>query len=64
MATQAYTTETPRIGALKGEILKHAVPRLVLGISGSQKKMGKNQSDTVIYRRWVPYGGTAGTAAG
>ena len=64
MATQAYTTETPRIGALKGEILKHAVPRLVLGISGSQKKMGKNQSDTVIYRRWVPFGGTAGTAAG
>ena len=64
MGIQAYTTETPRVGKLKGEILKHAVPRLVLGITGDQKKIGKNQSDTVVYRRWVPYGGTAGTASG
>jgi N4-gp56 family major capsid protein len=59
MATQNYATSTPRIGALKGEILKAAVPVLCLGMSGDQKKMGKNQSDTVIYRRWLPKGGAA-----
>lgn len=64
MGIQTYSTATPRIGKLKGEILKHAIPRLVLGITGDQKKIGKNQSDTVLYRRWVPYGGTAGTASG
>lgn len=57
MANQAYNTVAPRIGKLKGEILKHAVPVLCLGMSGDQKKMGKNQSDTVIYRRWLPRGG-------
>lgn len=64
MAIQSYATEGARIAKLKGEILKHAVPRTVLGISGDQKRMGKNQSDTVVYRRWVPFGGTAGTAEG
>lgn len=57
MARQDYSTATPRIGKLKGEILKHAVPVTVLGMSGDQKKVGKNQSDTVIYRRWLPKGG-------
>lgn len=57
MATQNYATSTPRVGKLKGEILKHAVPVMCLGMSGDQKKMGKNQSDTVIYRRWLPKGG-------
>jgi len=64
MATQQYNTASARIDKLKGEILAHAEPKLVLGISGSQKKIGKNQSDTIVYRRWVPYGGTAGTAEG
>jgi N4-gp56 family major capsid protein len=64
MAVQQYNTSTPRIGKIAGEILKHAEPKLVLGISGDQKKIGKNQSDTIVYRRWVPVGGTAGTAAG
>lgn len=63
MSTQGYNTAQPRIGKLKGEILKHAVPVLCLGISGDQKKMGRNQSDTVIYRRWLPRGGSVGTAA-
>lgn len=57
MPTQNYSTATPRVGKLKGEILKHAVPVQCLGISGDQKKIGKNQSDTVIYRRWLPKGG-------
>lgn len=62
MATQNYSTATPRIGKLKGEILKHAVPVTVLGMSGDQKRMGKNQSDTVIYRRWLPKGGATTNA--
>jgi N4-gp56 family major capsid protein len=57
MAIQNYATSTPRVGKLKGDILKHAVPVLSLGMSGDQKKMPKNQSDTVIYRRWLPKGG-------
>lgn len=62
MATQNYNTATPRVGKLKGEILKHSKPCLVLGISGDQKKMPKNESDTVIYRRWLPKGGATTNA--
>ena len=62
MATQAYNTTSPRVGKIKGEILAHAVPKLVLGISGDQKKIGKNQSDTVVYRRWLPKGGATTNA--
>jgi len=57
MSTQQYGTATARIGKLKGAILKHAVPREVLGITGDMHKMPKNQSDTIIFRRWLPYGG-------
>jgi N4-gp56 family major capsid protein len=57
MATQAYATQAARIGKLKGEILAHAVPVEVLGITGTQKKMPKNSSDTIVFRRWLPYGG-------
>lgn len=63
MAIQNMTTASPRIGKIKGEILAHAVPKLVLSISGDQKKIGKNQSDTVVYRRWLPYGGSTGSAS-
>lgn len=62
MTTQNYGTEAARIGKLKGEILKHAIPAEVLGITGTQHKMGKNQSDTVIFRRWLPYGGATTNA--
>jgi len=57
MAQHAYDTVSPRIGKLKGAILKHAVPREVLGITGNQHKMPRNQSDTVVFRRWLPTGG-------
>lgn len=57
MAIQQYNTTASRVGTLKGDILKHAIPVLVLGISGDQKKMRKNMGDTVIYRRWLPKGG-------
>jgi N4-gp56 family major capsid protein len=62
MATQAYDTAAERVGALKGAILKHAVPREVLGITGTNHEIGKNQSDTVIFRRWLPYGGATTNA--
>jgi len=57
MTTQTYALRTPRVGKLKGSILKHAVPVEVLGITGENHKMPKNGSDTIIFRRWLPYGG-------
>ena len=64
MAAQQYNTPTAaRIGAVKGEILAHAAPVEVLGITGQQKKLGKNESDTIKFRRWLPYGGTTTSSA-
>lgn len=55
----AQTSATPaRIGKLKGEILAHAVPVEVLGITGQQRPLPKNSSKTVVFRRWLPYGST------
>lgn len=51
MAIQTMTTAAARIGKLKGDILKHAMPMEVLCKTGLQKKMPKNSSDTVLYRR-------------
>lgn len=61
MAQQAMTTQTQRIGALKGEILKHAVPKEVLGRYGVKKPMPKNSSETIKFRRWLPKGATTST---
>ena len=58
MATQNYNTVTPRIGKIKGAVLKHAVAKEVLGITGKQHNIDKNQSDTVSFRRWLPKGGS------
>ncbi len=58
MGVQAYSTQTGRINKLKGEILAHAVPIEVLGITGMQKQMPKNVGNNVVFRRWLPYGGT------
>jgi len=57
MAIQQYNTVPARIAKLKGEIIGHAVPVEVLGITGQQKQMPKNNSDTVVFRRYLPYGG-------
>lgn len=57
MAIQAYDSVTPRVAKTKGAILKHAVPKEVLGITGTQHDLTLNVSDTVIFRRWLPYGG-------
>lgn len=59
MSNQTYANTSQRVGILKGEILAHAVPAEVLGITGQQRKMPKNASKTVAFRRWLPYGATA-----
>lgn len=53
-----FTSTNPaeRIGKLKGEILKHAVPVEVLGITGMQRQIPKNNGKTVVYRRYLPFG--------
>ena len=56
--SQTMTTQAARIGKWKGEILARAIPCEVLQLTGSQKQMPRNVSDTVIYRRWVPYNAT------
>lgn len=62
MSVQNYATQTPRIGKIKGAILKHAEPQECLGIVGTQHDINKNQSDTVIFRRWLPKGGATTSA--
>jgi N4-gp56 family major capsid protein len=58
MAVQNYSTNTPRIGKIAGAILAHAIPVEVLGITGKQEMMPKNKSDTIIFQRYLPYGGS------
>jgi N4-gp56 family major capsid protein len=58
MAITNFNTNPQRVGKLKGEILAHAMPVEVLGITGVQKKMPKNVGNQVIYRRYLPYGAT------
>lgn len=57
MAIQKLATQAARIGKLKGEILKGAIPVEVLGITGQNKPMPKNNSPVMIFRRWLPPGG-------
>jgi N4-gp56 family major capsid protein len=63
MAMQSFSLTPARINKFKGEILKHAVPLEVLGRTGRQIPMPRNQSDTYVARRWLPYGATAATAS-
>lgn len=58
MGAQVMATQTARIGKWKGELLSRVMPREVLHLTATQKSIPKNVSDTVIYRRWVPYDAT------
>ena len=60
MAGNNYATQAQRIGRYKGEILKHAIPQEVLGRVGAsvKKRIPKNMSDTIVFRRWLPKGAT------
>lgn len=57
MSIQSLNNPAQRIGRLKGEILAHATPVAVLTLFGQQKQIPKNVGATVVYRRWLPYGG-------
>lgn len=57
MAIQTYNTSPARNSRLTGEILAHAVKTEVLGITGSQHQMPRNKGTTIVFRRWLPYGG-------
>ena len=63
MAMQSFALSTARIAKYKGEILSHAVPLEVLGKTGRQIPMPKNNSDTIVCRKWLPYGATATSAS-
>lgn len=58
MGMQTFALTPGRINKFKGQILKHAVPVEVLAKGGRQVKFPKNNSDTYVARRWVPYGAT------
>lgn len=58
MAMQTFGLTTGRLNKYKGEILAHAVPLEVLSKAGRQVKFPKNNSDTYVARRFLPYGAT------
>lgn len=60
MATQALNTAAQRIGKYNGQIMAHAMPVEVAGRFGVKRQIPKNNGDTVIFRRWLPHGATAG----
>lgn len=57
-----YNTPAARIGKVKGEILGHAEPYEVLRIGADNKSMPKKSSNTIVFRRWLPYGGATTNA--
>jgi N4-gp56 family major capsid protein len=63
MAMQNFALTPGRINKFKGQILAHAVPLEVLGRTGRQVQFPKNNSDTYVARRWLPYGATATSAS-
>lgn len=58
----SFALTAPRIGKYKAEILEHAVPCECLSREGRQVSMPKNQSDTYIARRFLPFGASATSA--
>jgi N4-gp56 family major capsid protein len=63
MAIQNYSTVASRnlIRAAQG-MLEHAQPITVLGDFGTQREMPQNSTDTLVFRRTLPFGAsTAGT---
>ena len=60
MAIQNYGTTASRnlIRAAQG-MLEHAQPITVLGDFGTQREMPQNSTDTLVFRRTLPFGATA-----
>lgn len=59
MALQSFGLTPQRVGQVKGRILKHALPKIILGTVGINEDFKRNEGKTVKYRRWVPKGGSA-----
>lgn len=59
MAMQTFALTPARLNRFKGEILAHAVPQECISRAGRQVKFPKNNSDTYVARRFIPYGATA-----
>ena len=59
MTMQNFSLSSGRLNKFKGQILAHAVPQETLSKAGRQVNFPKNNSDTYVARRWIPYGGTA-----
>lgn len=59
MTMQTFALTAGRLNKFKGQILAHAVPLEVLGKTGRQVKLPRNNSDTYVARRWLPYGATS-----
>lgn len=60
MTMNTFQLNPGRIAKFKGQILKHAIPVEVLGLTGQQVQMPEKSSDTIVFRRWLPFGGTTG----
>lgn len=58
MTIQTFALSPGRINRFKGRILKSAEATECLSRGGRQVKFDKNNSDTYVARRWVPYGAT------
>ena len=59
MATATYTSPGQRRGIILGQILKHAVFRQTVEITGERWKQPVGMGDTVIFRQVVPFGASA-----
>lgn len=62
MSGATYSAPAGRINEFLGEILGHAQPVEVLGITGQHRSIPRNKGDNVTYRRYLPYGGAATNA--
>lgn len=60
MSQQGYSSVASRnlIRAAQG-MLEHAQPIIVLGDFGEQREMPKNSTDTLVFRRVLPFGASA-----
>ena len=60
MSVHAYATAAGRINEVKGETLAHAIAIEVLALGCKMVKMPRKQGDNITYRRWLPFGASAG----
>lgn len=62
MGMHTFALTTGRLNKFKGQLLKHAVMQEVLQKMGRQVTMPKNESDTYVARRFLPYGASSTSA--